>query len=69
MDITQEESPGPDESCSTQREAIAQEIDRRTVVVEAKILVRQLDTYLELIGAWALDEEGEDAGHSGDSGG
>lgn len=63
MNMTQEESHGPDESCSTQRESMAQEFDRRTVVAEAKILVRQLDTYLELIGEWALDEEDNDAGH------
>lgn len=62
MNMTQEESPGQGE-VSSHREALAQEIDRRTVVAEAKILVRQLDVYLELIGQWALDEEDEDAGH------
>lgn len=64
MNMTREESPGPAESYTTQREALVQEVDRRTVVAEAKVLVKQLDVYLDLLGTWAAEGwEDEDAGH------
>lgn len=40
--------PGP-------RSEIAADIDRAMVVAEAKLLVVQLDRYLELIGEWAAE--------------
>lgn len=44
------------------RDAVAAEIERQTVIAEAKLLVKQLDSYLELIGEWAAEEwESEDA--------
>lgn len=43
--------PGP-------RGEVAEQIDRQAVVAEAKILVRQLDQYLELIGEWAVEPDG-----------
>jgi hypothetical protein len=38
------------------REVFEAEVGRHTIVAEAKILVKQLDAYLALIGEWA--EEG-----------
>lgn len=62
MGTTQEGSPDSGEV--SHRESIAEEIDRRTIIAEAKLLVHQLDTYLELIGEWAAEDwEDEDAGH------
>jgi hypothetical protein len=46
---------------SISRESVAAEVERQTIVAEAKILVKQLDTYLALIGEWAIEGwEGED---------
>ena len=47
--------PGP-------RHAFKEEVDRATVVAEARILVEQLSDYLEMLGVWALEgteENGE----------
>jgi hypothetical protein len=42
------EVPGP-------RREIAADINRAMVVAEARLLVVQLDQYLELIGEWAAE--------------
>lgn len=39
----------------------AGDVARETVIAEAKILIKQLDTYLALIAEWALEED-DDAG-------
>lgn len=38
----------------------AEEVNRHTVIAEAKVLIKQLDTYLALIGEWALEDTEED---------
>lgn len=40
--------PGP-------RAEFSAQVDRAMVVAEAKMLVQELDKYLELIGAWAAE--------------
>lgn len=42
------------------RREVANELDRAMVVAEAKMLCRQLDSYLELMGQWieqGLDDD------------
>jgi hypothetical protein len=51
--VAEHKVPGP-------RESVAEEINRHTVIAEARLLVAQLDRYLDLIGEWAtegLDDE------------
>lgn len=44
-----------------QRQQVADEVDRVTVVAEAKLLVHQLDAYLQLMGEWIAEEMDDDA--------
>lgn len=37
------------------RETFADDMSRAMIVAEAKLLVRQLDEYLELMGDWATE--------------
>ena len=45
----------PTRGVPTPRDAVAAEVERQTVIAEAKLLVKQLDMYLELIGEWAAE--------------
>lgn len=47
------------ESVPAQHRRFIEEVNRAAVVAEARILVAELDHYLELIGAWALEASSE----------
>lgn len=49
--MTEQPQP-PTQGRHRHRQDIAVELDRMTVVAEAKVLVRQLDQYLEIMGDW-----------------
>lgn len=47
--------PAMGDSIPSPRRDFAADVDRTMVVAEAKLLVKELDRYLELIGAWAAE--------------
>lgn len=47
---TNPDLPGPGH-----RQDVADYVDRVTVVAEARVLVRQLDAYLQLMGDWIAE--------------
>ena len=63
MAVTPESPHPPDSSFlpkprRNDRGDVAKEVDRAMIVAEAKLLVRQLDDYLLLIGDWATEDGG-----------
>jgi len=55
-----EQGTGTHRAIPSQRDQFANQISKATVLAEAKLLVKRLDSYLELMDSWFAEEETED---------
>jgi hypothetical protein len=53
-------SPAAPKAVPSPRQVVHEEVDRAMVVAEAKVLVSQLDSYLELFSEWISEGTDDD---------